>query len=414
MGFYCTIVAPILLGLHYETKLSCANEVTIPATIIEKLESNAMSLDPISFVWVVQKKSPHDVQKLADKLGTPQDFGLLEQRVCTFMWQNKKGYFADSCKNTVSSSDGKENKLPLISDKTLEKILNIQERSFNGIEFCAGFKIETKDAVPGLSVYPLTYYMEHPLKNTFYQRYTTNLGYKFPSIGRELGNSQQSYILFLIENGNLIETSNVDIKNNQFFHIVVKGYDYWEQCDRFFEFWLDPEYNYAITQSEIKSLKGKKIYSIDNEQFEKISGKEVFIPRKTTVQYYTGEVNSDNISLIPLFTEEFLLTEISTKKIDDKQFDLRTKYIASGTHIGDRTLKDSDTGVQYIVPANPADLDRVIEAALNGTDFVPTPLPSTTAIVIKWLLCIAGIAMIFYVGYEKFIKKKKKNDPNYP
>jgi hypothetical protein len=50
-------------------------------------------------------------------------------------------------------------------------------------------------------------------------------------------------------------------------------------------------------------------------------------------------------------------------------------------------------------------LQILIKSALNGTDFVPTPLPSTTAIIIKWLRCFAGIAMILYAVYKKFIEK---------
>ncbi|MDR1480236.1 MAG: hypothetical protein LBJ00_14970 [Planctomycetaceae bacterium] len=113
----------------------------------------------------------------------------------------------------------------------------------------------------------------------------------------------------------------------------------------------------------------------------------------------------DIISDTPLFTDQYELVEISTKKINDKQFNLKEKYSNPGTHIGDRTLNDTENGVQYVIPANPADLDRVIEAALSDKDFVPTLLPSRTATIIRWILILLGLAMILYAAYQKFIKK---------
>jgi hypothetical protein len=181
----------------------------------------------------------------------------------------------------------------------------------------------------------------------------------------------------------------------------------WNKTERIFTFWLSKKYNYAIKQCEISSLDGQICYLIQNDQFFELKKKVLYLPRQTSISYYTY-TTCNTIFPKPLFKEEITLSNISTKKIDPKLFSLDKLYSIPGTVISSRELRDTDEGLTFTIPANPADLDRVIEAALTGKDFVPTPLPSTTAIVIKWLLCVAGIAMIFYAGYDKFIKKKKK------
>ena len=69
--------------------------------------------------------------------------------------------------------------------------------------------------------------------------------------------------------------------------------------------------------------------------------------------------------------------------------------------------------VKYRMPANPADLDRVIEAALTGKEFVPTPIrPSLFALILRWGLVIVGLCMIIYALVSmliKFIKHKNRS-----
>jgi hypothetical protein len=108
-----------------------------------------------------------------------------------------------------------------------------------------------------------------------------------------------------------------------------------------------------------------------------------------------------------LYQEDFILAEVSNKKIDKRQFELDKSYAQPGVVVTDRTLKDTENGLTYFVPANPADLDRVIESALTGKDFTPTPLPSRAAIIVRWLFIILGLAMMIYAVSMKFIKKKE-------
>jgi hypothetical protein len=214
----------------------------------------------------------------------------------------------------------------------------------------------------------------------------------------------------LIRNSEVLE-SHWDIREGQKQYLIkCKSKNDWDMNDNrlLVSAWLLPEYGYAIGQYDIHDVKENLAYRIINSNFKKLKDSDIYLPHNTIVQFYTYATISGNISSVELFCETHSLVNVTTKNIKLSQFDLRNQYAQSGTHFADYTLKDTENGLQYIYPANPADLDRVIEAALSGKDFTPTPLPSTAAIVIKWLLCIAGIAMILYAAYQKFINKKTK------
>ena len=250
-----------------------------------------------------------------------------------------------------------------------------------------------------LGVYPVDFFVNNaPLQNLFYQLYTQRIGYKYPSIGREMGDEPQSYVLFLVKNGELLRANEETINNTHYFCVLAKCHDSWERTDRKYRLLLDPKLNYAVVRCEILTLDDKLAYLVENEEFQIIPGKNVYLPKKSRTTYFTDVTRIDDISDKPLFVEECILTDISVSRIADVQFDLRKKYTEAGTHIGDRTLKNTNEGVQYRFPANPADLDRAIEAALTGGTFVPTPLgPSIWVVVVRWLTCLAGIV----IGHPK-------------
>jgi hypothetical protein len=419
---YCHFVLFIIIGFFQDFSLLAQNDIpvspsneihstlAIPTNIIEILKKNASDIDPISLVWRRTRTTTMDFESLIKKTNCLYDCGFLESINSVFMWQNGHSYLYFTDKNAVRE----KNLLTAYEVKKLGLTLieTIKERSFDGHVCCIGSGHEqTTSNTPTLLVYNLDQAKEKLLYFTIcYPEYLTCAGYKFPLDASELEEPQTSYLLYLAEHGKLIDVREESDKENKMSLVIeIVAKEMWTKKDHHFTFWLSPKLNYAVERYDIKTIKGNLAYQILNSNFFQLSGKEVFLPQKCTQRCFTFMTIPDNISDNPLFEDEFLLADVSTKKINEKQFNIQKKYSTPGTLVGDHSIfNDLPNGVQYVVPANPADLDRVIEAALTGGDFVPTPLPSTTAIVIKWLLCIAGIAMIFYAGYEKFIKKKKK------
>jgi hypothetical protein len=373
--------------------------VEIPVEMKSALEKNTLELNPISFSWVTRRSTTMDLKSFFTTTKMEHNCGFFEPENNIFMWQNGYGYSFRAARTSVKPVNGK---IPYAYDNDIQLDMYANHYAIDGQCFYAGGALD--DNPGSMSIYPLTsdvVFLSHPF--TFY------CGYKYPNSKDEMEELPMSYILYLNQKGGLTSIQKTRIEGNEAFQIeaISEGYNAIDQYSikRIISFWLLPQYNYALKQIDIKSVDNKLVHRITNDDFRLLPSKKTYIPHRSTIQHYTYSTINDTIVTSSLFTEDISLTEVSTHKINKKQFDLRNKFSSPGTLVGDRVLQNTDEGVIYIVPANPADLDRVIEAALSGKDFVPTPLPSTAAIVIKWLLCIAGIAMILYAGYKKFIKK---------
>jgi hypothetical protein len=243
-------------------------------------------------------------------------------------------------------------------------------------------------------------------RQLFPQYFMGCVGIKVPLWGSELGNRPISSILYFEEDGEILQIRNVVLNNQEtlFIEAKAKSFTDWNIKERLFSIWLLPEKDYSIKQMDVKSLDGELMYRVENSNYKNVSSRKIILPHSVIVSCYTYGTLNETILPEALFKEEYTLIEVSTKKINTKQFSL-DELSMPGTLVGDRTLKDTQEGLVYTIPANPADLDRVIEAALSGKDFTPTPLPSRTAMIIRWILILLGLAMILYAGYKKFIKK---------
>ena len=238
--------------------------------------------------------------------------------------------------------------------------------------------------------------------------YTNYLGFKFPNRPNEFVDLPESYVLFLLKHGELLDIQSSKLEGNDTLQIKIKS-EYilfpWQSPNRVFLFWLIPGKNYAIKQCEILRDNGGLAYRIINDFFEKLPGKSVFVPRKTVVEHFTNENPNAEICDTVLFRETFELLDAAIKKINEGQFNLQNSYTIPGTHVADRVLLEGPVGLQYTMPANPADLDRVIEAALTGRDFVPTPIQLPLfALLFRWGLAIVGLLMIIYALRRIFTK----------
>jgi hypothetical protein len=412
---FSIVILLIFLGIYTSTETNTlsedfvsTNEViqSLPKEIEDVLKKNAEKLDKVSLIFRRTRTTQLPVESLLKQIHCLYEYGFFEPSDHKFIWQSPYFYQYSSGLFSVESKTG-SNKMPFAYEQGLNLIITSNENSFDGNEFMSGSDNDkTENTSAALSIISKEHFVRDLGKHVVCDSiFLWASGYRFPRIGFDLGMSQQSLILFLTSNGRITILKNDVLENKRCTIIEIIANDVISMDKRIFKFWLLPDLQYAVKKMNVYTTKGDVIYEVENDDFTDIDKKGIFFPKKSVINYYswinTPEIVSDKI----LVTESYDLNSATTNQISAIQFKLRKQYTTSGTVIADRTLRDTDAGVQYTIPANPADLDRVIEAALNGTDFVPTPLPSTVAIVIKWLLCIAGIAMILYAAYKKFIKK---------
>ena len=364
--------------------------VMFPSDVRAILESNVAGLNPIILEWT-QKRSPNmDVESFVKRLNAgPGLLRIFEPERYFFIWQ-------DGCVFLQTKFGTSTH----VTAKDHENYYTYGEE-------------ERISAINTVSAFPLALRMEkYSHDSTFVQPYLPFLGIRLPSKSAELNEKPTSYISFLLENGNLVNYSEVDLEGMSALRVDIESnVSFIEIPDgvHVFSFWLVPKHNFAVARLEIKQSPDKLLLRAVNSDFKKITGTTVWIPYRTKVDYYVFANQAMNHAGGPFFMQEFFLSDVSTRKTDISYFDLRKKFQQPGNLVGDRTLLDTNGGLMYVVPANPADLDRVIESALTGKDFVPTPLQSPWASPSSWVLAIVGLCLIIYSLVSMYIKHSQGN-----
>ncbi|MDR1384866.1 MAG: hypothetical protein LBJ67_13615 [Planctomycetaceae bacterium] len=327
------------------------------------------------------------------------------------MFQSSAFFNTNSHKELLSDHGQNKNKSdipkPWDIDPSTPLYAKVSDVSFDGKKVFRGSGIFTEKSTQALLINNLDNFKtnDYPI---VVQEYTSYLGFKFPNKPSEFQDLPESYPLFLAKKGKLLSVKTENLNGHDALQIKIKSTYLlfpWQNPSRIFCFWLLPDLNYAIKQCDILREDNKLAYRIINDSFEKLPNKSIYLPRKTVLEYYTSEMPNAEISSTVLYKEIFSLVSVSTQKINTNQFTLQNLYSKPGTRIADHVLSDTDSGLQYDMPANPADLDRVIESELTGKDFTPTPLPSRAAMIIRWIIILIGLGMILYAGYRKFIQK---------
>jgi hypothetical protein len=391
--------------------------VAIPDSQVATLKKNIAMLDPFTVTWTQKRTSQMDIDAFIKRVNAgPGLLTFFEPEYNVYMWQNGSAFLYSAKQQIEMDNTPKTDKNGKMVDKITKNDYQMHREGLTTAmdtqNYYIGRSEKDTENPKSLSVFPISKTMENDSTYpVFLQSYLPFVGGWFPTYGYEIKSSPKSFILFLIETGKLVNFSEVIFDNEKTFRIDVESRSPLMDINdglHVFSFWLIPKYNLAVKRIEVKSSNGQLVLCASNDDFMRLPGKEVYIPRKTLVNYYSLGNVSYAISDGPLYSQEFTLSECSIKTIRLSQFDIRKKFQTSGVIVSDRSLRDTDEGHTFFIPANPADLDRVIEAALTGGDFVPTPLPSTAAIIVRWLLCITGIAMILYACYIKFLKKSNK------
>jgi len=378
-------------------------EGMLPQDVAIILENNVKQLDPISFAWVTTRTTNMDKKTFFTKMKMEESFGFLEPVVNSFMWQKGSAYSFRAA-NTVINLDIGGKKKFFAYDDNLPLSLYGCHYAIDGKNYYSAGTYQTEKTPGSISIHPLTSEVV-----AIVQPITFCYGYRFPLFGKEFSTPPSSYVNYLAEKFGVVQTKNSFVDNLDIFEIELKsqGYNVFDnnQVDRRITFMLLPSYNYAVKQIDIKSIDNRLAHRVINDQFQIIPNTSVYIPHKTVIEHYNYVTIDNNNRSSPLFYETMHLTDVSTKKIDPRIFDLREKMFVAGTMVCDTTFHDTGNGIIYDFPANPADLDRVIEAALTGKGYVPTPLPSSFAMFVRWVLIISGCCLIAYTLFAKFIKK---------
>ena len=291
-----------------------------------------------------------------------------------FQWQSGCAYLRNSSKSTLAEPIPKE---PAFGwDTDLNLVMSVNEMSFDGECLYSGNgALPDTFHSPGLIITPLEQ-LESQTGQLCYPEFLGHAGLAFPYSGSDLATPPSSSILRVLQQGgSLVRVQDTSVNRQKGVLVDMVGKGRWPQTDEThsFSYQLLPEYGYAVCRWEERTPDGKILRSVENGDFMKVPGTEVYLPKRSVVEYYTWVTIPTEVTSQPLLQETFTVENVDTRPIDNRQFCLREAYEKPGTQIADYKLGKGPHGfgVQYRIPANPEDLDRVIEAATSQDPYHP-------------------------------------------
>jgi hypothetical protein len=163
--------------------------------------------------------------------------------------------------------------------------------------------------------------------------------------------------------------------------------------ERWYDFYVDPKMNYAIRRSDELYSDGTLLQQTNNDQFELITARNIWLPRKSRVDYYTWPSISDTFEKAPILSRVFEVSEIKLDSVPDNSFILN--YTTTGALIFDKTSAVAPQS--YLVAATPAGLETAVKEAQSLVAHENLNAPPTyrgTIIVAVNLLGIVAIGVV--------------------
>jgi hypothetical protein len=242
--------------------------------------------------------------------------------------------------------------------------------------------------------------------------YLREAGFKVSEIPEEVGLAPRSLLLHLVDQGaTVLRVAEEDVDGIDCLRIDVEG------PNGLWLFDLDPSRRHAVRRREERTPGGKARCLATMSDFVELPGTDgVWLPRRCQVTYYQWSGKPDPPEDKPLFRETFTVSHLSWDAVPDDRFIVM--YINPGASIADGTLPEAAKSphgrIEYVVPANPEDLDKVIQHARDGTPFVPRDFQQRRwRFALFWALNLAvltGVAAALW--FRRRRAKLRANDPD--
>jgi hypothetical protein len=362
-------------------KLACGAD--LPDAVAEALARNAESLNPLLIKYEVSKSTTLPGDELFRLIygadWTVGDRSFLNKSSTQYRYQDGRSRVIHNYTfaKTEPIKGGKKNSSGSFPVKIVGSEPWISEVIFDGTKIYTGTRTEAVKAPVMLVEEP-----EEGKRSTL-RRARASKKYP-PTLLRYMGFSVpqrvedfkapriRSLILDLAKSpDNKTTTSMVSHDGSEFLNVRIST------PDSHFSFELDPALEYAVRREVLESKDGKVIYSATLTDFQQFAKTKAWLPRKCIVEFDQIDGNPPVPATPadrPFFTERYTVTQCTPDPLPDGELTaaLDKLYNVPRAHISDATIPGAESHkggqVNYTVPANPADLDRVIEKAKNRPD----------------------------------------------
>ena len=381
------ILCSLFAGICYASVVAA----DIPEDVAALLRKNAAQLTPLEISWTYRPKSLVSEDRLVAEYG--------ESDLTRFRADRKVTVFLDGAKifqraRTPQGRFPETGQPQALSD---EIGFSESEKAFDNEYWYSGTgtdEVQKIGATPVLTVERLADVRKNLKGKLFRLDYFENVGFFVAQTTDELGTPPLSLLMH----------ADPALTTSTFSTEELEG----EKCYKITSVssaattisWLSESKHGALIRSETSGADGNVISRTQNGDFVKLRSRDVWLPKNVDRHLYRWN-NKGPLSKTPVVVEEFRVTHWSDDPITAQQFTLKYDDVP-GSIVSDSKLADTMHStldkVQYRVPANQDDLNRVIENASLGKADVLIPRRSvwSKAIIAVNVLVLLALGVIWW------------------
>jgi len=354
---------------------------TLPDDLRQLLESNAAALDPITLEWEKRFTFADPLPERYSKKALPNGIAVLD---CGQMYQYQGGCvraLTRFCQVTPGDAS---------SEPPLD---HVSDLSFDGRAIFVGSG-EAKFRRGGVGTLMIGPLGKFPKSHSFdWADFPYFAGFYFPVRFGELGQPQESLILYLLKHGGKVqeirhrqgaEASVIEIEIIAPHPIYSDPPESWTM-----QFVVDEHFGLAVREMVEITPARKVARKVQNSAFRKLEATNVWLPGAIQVQdFFVPDKSSPAPGRLydsAVSTIHMSLTKKSERKLNASDFAIT--YAEPGTMISDSrpAAQSLPRGkLVYTVPANQADLDEVVRLAKERAE---SREPSSR---VRWVLLLVG------------------------
>jgi hypothetical protein len=384
----------VVSALNVPSTEASAADVSLPPDVAAALGRNAAAIDPITIEWETQFEFPKPV---------PREL------------QNKEMPVSRECGQVYRFQGGRVHALvkfcrlePTTGESTFT---HVSDLSFDGQAVFAG---AGKAAVRGrrnsvlmiqtLDSYERSHFFVLPT-------YLFHAGFWFAARYSELGRQPESLVLYLLNHGGTVrEVSHIaeGARSETRLEIAAPHPSYPQPEGSWtWRFALDETHGMAVRGMEEWTPDGKLARKTENEEFDKLSNAPGWVPRSSLVEEHFLPKKTEPPPGL-MFPAAVVKAHLHVKEHDEHKLDAKDfiiSYDEAGTLVSDNRpleARNRPNGkIVYEIPANPADLDKVIAGAKAP--------PASGSVVSKWtVLAVANVAALMTLCTAILIRRMRR------
>jgi hypothetical protein len=234
--------------------------------------------------------------------------------------------------------------------------------------------------------------------------YFRMIGIAVPCAMKELPEGPHSEVLRLVGGDGRVTGARTERLAGGTEHFVVDLLS----GDKRHRFWLDPLLGHAVRRHEVWAASGALAVVIDNSDFVKLTGPDLWLPRHCHADWHTWPIVADkDFTRDTTMVVDIQATRVERTRVPLEKFAL--KYDKPGTLISDGRLpgaeQSRDGRIDYIAPADSNNLEEAIRAGQQRSGYVPPRRP-----LFVWII-VGSIALGAAAGAIVLIRRRRGRPP---